>query len=237
MPNDPSTIAEAVARVRERIARAAARAGRRREEVRLVAVTKTLGAEALRAAYEAGVRDFGENRVQEWEAKRPQVGRLEGASIHMIGHLQRNKARAAAAIFDRIDSIDSLALARKLDQAAADEGRRLPVLIEVRLAEEPAKNGIEPESLESLAMAVIALDHLELQGLMTVPPWSEDPEPARPYFRSLRELRDRLAERLGRPLPVLSMGMSNDFEVAIEEGATEVRVGTGIFGRRPKPAP
>jgi pyridoxal phosphate enzyme (YggS family) len=237
MPGDPSTIAPAVARVRERIAQAAARAGRRAAEVRLVAVTKTLGAEAVRAAYEAGVRDFGENRVQEWETKRSRVGNLPGASFHMIGHLQRNKSRRAAEIFDRVDSIDSLALARKLDQSAAEEGRRLPVLIEVRLSEEPAKNGIEPESLEPLAAAVAAMEHLELQGLMTVPPWSEDPEPARPYFRLLREMRDQLAARLGRPLPVLSMGMTNDFEVAIEEGATEVRVGTAIFGRRPKPAP
>jgi pyridoxal phosphate enzyme (YggS family) len=217
------------------MARAAARARRRAEEIRLVAVTKTLGAEAVRAAYEAGVRDFGENRVQEWEAKRPQVGGLEGATIHMIGHLQRNKARQAAVIFDRIDSIDSLALARKLDQVAAEEGLRLAVLIEVRLSEEPTKNGIEPESLEALGMSVMALRNLNLLGLMTVPPWSEDPEPARPYFVRLRDLRDQLAARLDRPLPVLSMGMTNDFEVAIEEGATEVRIGTAIFGRRMRP--
>jgi pyridoxal phosphate enzyme (YggS family) len=237
MPNDVSTIAEAVARVRERIASAAASAGRRPEEVRLVAVTKTLGSEAIRAAYEAGVRHFGENRVQEWEAKRSEVGHLANACLHMIGHLQRNKARQAAAIFDRIDSIDSLALARKLDQAAAEERRRIPVLIEVRLSQEPAKSGIEPESLDALAMSIMSLSHLDLEGLMTVPPWSEDPEPARPYFGALRELRDRLAARLSRPLPVLSMGMTNDFEVAIQEGATEVRIGTAIFGRRPKPTP
>jgi pyridoxal phosphate enzyme (YggS family) len=235
MPADPSSIAAAAARVRERMASAATRAGRRPGEIHLIAVTKTLGAEAVRAAYEAGVRDFGENRVQEWETKFAEVGRPAGARFHMIGHLQRNKARRAAALFDRVDSIDSIALARKLDQAAAEEGVRLPVLIEVRLSEEPAKSGIEPESLESLAMVVAALEHLDLQGLMTVPPWSEDAESARPYFRRLRELRDRLSRRLGRSLPVLSMGMTNDFEVAIEEGATEVRVGTAIFGRRPKP--
>ncbi|MDE3135511.1 MAG: YggS family pyridoxal phosphate-dependent enzyme [Acidobacteriota bacterium] len=237
MPNDVSTIAEAVARVRDRIARAAARAGRRREEIRLVAVTKMLGPEAIRAAYEAGVRHFGENRVQEWESKRSQVNHLVNASFHMIGHLQRNKARNAVAIFDRIDSIDSLALARKLEQAAVEERRRIPVLIEVRLSQEPAKSGIEPESLDGLAISLMALGHLDLQGLMTVPPWSEDPEPARPYFRALRDLRDHLASRLARPLPILSMGMTNDFEVAIEEGATEVRIGTAIFGRRSKPAP
>jgi pyridoxal phosphate enzyme (YggS family) len=236
MLNEPSTIAEAVARVRERIASAAARAGRRAEEIRLVAVTKTLDAEAIRAAYEAGVRHFGENRVQEWEGKRTQVGHLEGATFHMIGHLQRNKARHAAGIFDRIDSIDGLALARKLDQAAVELRRRIPVLIEVRLSQEPAKNGIEPESLETLAVSLDALGHLDLEGLMTVPPWSEDPEPARPYFHQLREMRERLAARLGCPLPVLSMGMTNDFEVAIDEGATEVRVGTAIFGRRTKAA-
>lgn len=235
MPVDPSTVATAVARIRERIASAATQARRRPEEIRLVAVTKTLGAEAVRAAFEAGVRDFGENRVQEWEAKSAQVGRLAGATFHMIGHLQRNKARRAAALFDRVDSIDSISLARKLDQAAAEEGCRLPVLIEVRLSEEPAKSGIEPESLDALASVVAGLHHLAFLGLMTVPPWSEDPESARPYFRRLRELRNHLAKRLGRPLPVLSMGMTNDFEVAIEEGATEVRVGTAIFGRRSKP--
>jgi pyridoxal phosphate enzyme (YggS family) len=237
MPAELSTIPAAVTRVRERIARAAVRAGRRPEEIRLVAVTKTLGPEVVRAAYEAGVRHFGENRVQEWDSKRSEVGHLDKATFHMIGHLQRNKARHAAAIFDRIDSIDSLALARKLEQAAAEERRRIPVLIEVRLSQEPAKSGIEPESLDALAIALMALSHLDLEGLMTVPPWSEDPEPTRPYFRTLRDLRDRLAARIGRHLPVLSMGMTNDFEVAIEEGATEVRIGTAIFGRRHKHTP
>jgi pyridoxal phosphate enzyme (YggS family) len=236
MPVSPQTIAEAVQRVRERIAMAAARAGRAASEIRLVAVTKMKTAEAVRAAYAAGLRDFGENRVQEWEGKRTRVGDLEGAVFHMIGHLQRNKARRAVTIFDRVDSVDSLALARKLEEAAAEAGCVLPILIEVRLSQEPAKTGIEPESLGHLAESVEGLAHLKLLGLMTVPPWSEDPEPARPYFRRMRELRERLAPSLGRPLPVLSMGMSHDFEVAIEEGATEVRVGTAIFGRRPKPA-
>jgi pyridoxal phosphate enzyme (YggS family) len=237
VPADPSSsIADAVKRIRRQIAVAAARAGREASEIRLVAVTKTKTADALRVAYEAGVRDFGENRVQEWETKQPLVADLDGAVFHMIGHLQRNKARRAVALFHRVDSVDSLALGRKLDDAAAEAGRVLPVLIEVRLSEEPAKSGIEPESLEHLADSIAGLGHLNLLGLMTVPPWSEDPEPARPYFRRLREMRTRLAGHLGRVLPVLSMGMSNDFEVAIEEGATEVRIGTAIFGRRPKPA-
>jgi pyridoxal phosphate enzyme (YggS family) len=234
MPADPQAIAAAVERVRERIARAAGRASRRGEEIRLVAVTKTFGADAVRAAYDAGVRHFGENRVQEWAGKHREVGGLAGAVWHMIGHVQRNKARRAVELFHRIDSLDSLELARKLDELAGEAGRVLPVLIEARLAAEEKKTGVEPEGLEALASEVGGLANLELRGLMTVPPWSEDPEPARPYFRRLRELRDELEKRLGRALPVLSMGMSHDFEVAIEEGATEVRVGTGIFGRRVK---
>ena len=231
-----SAVEAAVGRVRERIAQAAARAGRNTEEIRLVAVTKTFGADAVRAAYAASVRHFGENWLQEWEAKRAEVGRPEGAVFHMIGHLQRNKARRAAAIFDRVDSVDSVALARKLDQGAGELGRKIPVLVEVRLSEEPTKTGIDPEVMEGLCEDLSGLAHLSLEGLMTIPPWSENPEASRPYFRRLRELRDKMAEHLGKPLPVLSMGMTNDFETAIEEGATEVRVGTAIFGKRAKPA-
>jgi pyridoxal phosphate enzyme (YggS family) len=152
----------------------------------------------------------------------------------MIGHLQRNKARRAAAIFDRVDSVDSVALARKLDQAAGELGRKIPVLVEVRLSREPAKTGIDPEVMEGLCGEISGLAHLTLEGLMTIPPWAEDAEASRPYFRRLRELRDRMAEHLAKPLSVLSMGMTGDFEVAIEEGATEVRVGTAIFGKRAK---
>ncbi len=217
------------------MAAAAKRAGRDAAEIQLVAVTKTVAPEALRAAYEAGVRHFGENRVQEWEAKAPTVAGLEGVVCHMIGHLQRNKARRAVALFQRIDSLDTLALAQKLEESAAEAGAVVPVLIEVRLSAEPAKSGIDPESLDRLGESLLGCAHLDWQGLMTVPPWSEDPEPARPYFRLLRELNERLRARLGRPFPVLSMGMTHDFEVAIEEGATEVRIGTAIFGRRPKP--
>lgn len=236
MSPDPQAIAEKVARARERIERAAIRGGREPSDIRLVAVTKTFGADAVQAAYDAGVRDFGENRVQEWEQKHAKVGGLSGAVWHMIGHLQRNKARRAVEIFHRVDSLDGADLARRLDQLAAEAGRRLPVLVEVRLGGEESKSGIEPEELEVVAREVEGLPHLELLGLMTVPPWSEDPEPARPHFRRLRELHEWLGQQLGRPLPVLSMGMSHDFEVAIEEGSTEVRVGTAIFGRRVKPA-
>lgn len=234
MKADPREIAAAVERVRERIARAAERSSRRADEIRLVAVTKMFGADAVRAAYDAGVRHFGENRVQEWAGKNAVVGGLPDAVWHMIGHLQKNKARKVVELFHRVDSLDSLELAQKLEQLAAGAGRVLPVLIELRLAPEEAKTGIAPEGLERLAQDVEEMAHLKLDGLMTVPPWSEDPEPARPYFRQLRQLQARLGDVLGRALPVQSMGMSHDFEVAIEEGATEIRVGTAIFGRRKK---
>ncbi|HVB97936.1 MAG TPA: YggS family pyridoxal phosphate-dependent enzyme [Candidatus Dormibacteraeota bacterium] len=233
--SEPS-IAAAVKQVLDRVSAAALRLGRPADSVCLIAVTKTCPAEAICAAYAAGVRHFGENRVQEWEAKRAQVGDLPGAAFHMIGHLQRNKARRAVALFQRIDSVDNLALARKLDEFAAQAERILPVLIEVRLSEEPDKTGVEPGSLFPLAQEVARCSHLSLRGLMTIPPWSEQADFARPYFRRLRELRDEIAGRLAHPLPVLSMGMTHDFEIAIEEGATEVRVGTGIFGPRAGPA-
>jgi len=231
MAADFSHVAANVARVRERIARAAERAGRRAGDVTLVAVSKVFPAAAIRAAYEAGVRHFGENRVQEWESK---CGELDGldATWHLVGHLQSNKARRAAKLFHYVDSVDSLPLARRLDVAAAELARTLRVLIEVKLDPEPAKSGADPESLEWLAGSVLTLPHLDLQGLMAIPPFLDDPEQVRPYFRRLRGLRDDVARRLGRPLPVLSMGMTQDFEAAIKEGATEVRVGTAIFGAR-----
>lgn len=231
MTHNNSEIAENLLRVRERIARSAARAGRRDDEVTLVAVSKTFPAEAIRAAHEAGVRHFGENRVQEWEAKREKIVGLAGI-WHFIGHLQGNKARRAAHLFDRIDSIDYAGLARKLDSAADAEGKRLPVLIEVHLGSEETKSGVGEEEVSALADSVRALMHLELRGLMAVPPYCEAPEAARPYFQRLRELRDEVSRQIGSPLPVLSMGMSHDFEVAIEEGATEVRVGSALFGKR-----
>jgi len=249
MSSESAAIAKNVAAVRERITRAAARAGRRAEEVTLVAVSKTFPAAAIRAAWEAGVRDFGENRVQEWESKHAEVADL-AVTWHLVGHLQSNKARRAAGLFHSVDSLDSVDLARRLD-VTRDEGaglRRegpLRVLIEVRLAPEETKSGVEPAGLEALARAVVQLPRLSLQGLMCIPPYFEDTEQVRPYFRRLRELRDGLrssqaatpaaaaaAARGEAFLPVLSMGMSHDFEVAIEEGATEVRVGTALFGSR-----
>lgn len=272
------SIADNVARIRERIAGAAARAGRREQEIALVAVSKTFPAERIREAYAAGVRHFGENRVQEWESKAAQLADLRDATWHLVGHLQSNKARRAVELFSAIDSVDSVAVAERLDRVVAERqnidtdgtedaqrsqravgallaapgSNRLPILVEVRLAPEESKHGVEPDELPRVVEAVLAMPHLELRGLMCIPPWCENSEDARPNFRRLRELRDELRERLGArraplttrgspplagaqlaaPLPYLSMGMSHDFEVAIEEGATQVRVGTAIFGER-----
>ena len=234
-----NVVAENLVRIRERIDTAARRAGRRAEEITLIGVSKTHPAEAIRAAYAGGLRDFGENRVQEWEGKRGDVGLLPGAVWHLIGHLQSNKAGRAAKIFDCVDSVDDFGLAERLRRARLDEtrsagtaGSDLRVLIEVRLAEEDTKNGVTVAELPGLAERILPLDGIALAGLMCIPPFLEDTELARPYFRALREARDSLAGRLERDLPVLSMGMSHDFAVAIEEGATEVRVGTALFGER-----
>ena len=228
-------IAANIERVRERISRAAKRAGRHGDEVTLVAVSKTFPAEAIRAAYDAGLCHFGENRVQEWESKQRLVADLD-ATWHLIGHLQSNKALRAAYLFRRVDSIDDLALAKRLAAAAAAEGKNLPVLIEVHLGDEATKSGVAVTDLPALAQGIAPFAHIDLVGLMTIPPLADDPELARPYFRKLRELRDDVSRRVGRKMPVLSMGMSHDFEVAIEEGATEIRLGTALFGeRQPKP--
>jgi hypothetical protein len=228
-----SQVAANLERVRERIARAAERAGRRAEDVTLVAVSKTFPPEAIRIAYEVGLRHFGENRVQEWESKQAHLTDLD-ATWHLIGHLQSNKAKRAVHLFHRVDSVDSLSLAQKLDVAAAASGagKRLPILIEVHLGDEASKGGIAEPDLQGLAEGILTLWHLELLGLMTIPPFFEEAERMRPFFRKLRELCDGLSRRINRPLPVLSMGMSHDFEVAIEEGTTEVRVGTALFGQR-----
>jgi pyridoxal phosphate enzyme (YggS family) len=228
---DGDSISANIQRVRESIARAAQRARRTAEEITLVAVSKTFPAEAISAAFEAGLRDFGENRVQEWESKKPLVAGL-AAKWHLIGHLQSNKVRRAVSLFHRVDSVDSLSLAQKLDAAAFAEGNRLQILIEVRLGDEATKSGIAEAQLPALAESIGALAHVELLGLMTIPPFLEDATRVRPYFRNLRDLRDGLSTRIGRMLPVLSMGMSHDFEIAIEEGATEVRVGSALFGAR-----
>jgi hypothetical protein len=231
MTNQCAQISANWAQIQARIARAAQRCGRLPAEITVVAVSKTHPAEAIVTAYEAGLRHFGENRVQEWESKMPKVADLD-ATWHLIGHLQSNKARRAAHIFRRVDSLDDLALAKKLHAAADAEGKCLPVLIEVRLGDEETKSGIAEADLLSLATSIAPFAHLEFAGLMTIPPFLEEPERVRPFFRKLRELRDNLTQRLSRPLPILSMGMSHDFEVAIEEGATEIRVGTALFGPR-----
>ncbi len=235
MENQSQTIRANLAKVREQIAHAAERSGRRAEEITLIAVSKMHPAEAIRAAYESGVRHFGENRVQEWESKQPKVADLD-ATWHLVGHLQSNKARRAAYLFRRVDTVDDLALAKKLHAAAEAEGKCLPVLIEVHMSGEETKSGVAEVDLPTLAASIAPFAHLVLAGLMAIPPFFDDPEHARPYFRKLRELRDGLAQRLSRALPILSMGMSHDFEIAIEEGATEIRVGSALFGPRPNSA-
>ena len=231
-PDAHSLLPGNLERLRERIARASQRAGRRAEEITLVAVSKTFSVDAIRAAYDAGLRSFGENRVQEFEAKQPKLADVADATWHLIGHLQSNKARRAVHLFQHVDSIDSLALAQKLDSAAAAESKRLPVLIEVHLGGEESKSGVAEGDLGPLSEGIEKLSHLELRGVMTIPPYSDDPEAVRPYFRKLRELRDGISQRLGRVLPTLSMGMSHDFEAAIEEGASEIRIGAALFGHR-----
>jgi hypothetical protein len=222
-----------VSRVQERIAAAERRAGRRGGEVTLIAVSKTHPADAIRAAYEAGLRHFGENRVQEWEGKRGAVADL-AATWHLVGHLQSNKALRAAGLFHSVDSIDDVSVAQRLDRARAEQGasQKLRILLEVRVEEEASKSGVKSEEAVGLAEKILAFSMIDLAGLMSIPPFLEDAEKVRPYFKRLRELRDSMARQMGRELPVLSMGMSHDFEVAIEEGATEVRVGTAIFGSR-----
>ena len=220
------------------MAQASRRGGRRSEDVALMAVSKTVEAARIREAYAAGLRLFGENRVQEFAGKAAELAALPGAAWHMIGHLQSNKAAKAVEVFAGVDSLDSVHLAEKLDAAAEKLGKRLPVLIEIKVGGEAAKSGLAPQSpeLEAILAAAPRLAHLEFRGLMTIPPFTEDPEGARPYFRRLAALRAELAARKlsSVALDVLSMGMSHDFEVAIEEGSTCVRVGTAIFGERAK---
>ena len=219
------SVRERLSEVRDRIERAATRAGRDSRSITLVAVTKVFPGSAIREAYEAGVLDFGENYVQEFESKEPEVRDLAGARFHLIGHLQSNKARRAFELFQVIETVDSARLARRLDEAS----RPLDIMLEVKLSPEEAKSGADPAELPALVDSVRASKNLRLLGLMTVPPWTEDGEQSRPYFRRLRELASQ------HGLQHLSMGMSHDFEVAIEEGATFVRIGTALFGKRKKP--
>jgi PLP dependent protein len=224
-----------IAEVESRIARAAARAGRQRSEILLVAVTKKFPAAAIEEAYALGLRDFGENYVQEFESKRLELAACPGARYHFIGHLQSNKSKKAAEIFDVIHTLDSAKIARRLNDELALPGASPgshhgnEVLIEVKLSTEPAKAGAAPAEVPALVEAIRGCPHLRLLGLMTMPPWSDDAEKSRPYFARLRELAGQCG------LEHLSMGMSHDLEVAIEEGATMVRVGTALFGPRKKP--
>jgi len=224
---------ENLSRTQERIARAAESSGRRADGITLIGVSKTHPASDIRSAFEAGVLHFGENRVQEWEGKRSEILDLP-ACWHLIGHLQSNKAARAARMFHSIDSVDDIALGQRLDRARAESssGEKLRVLIEVHIAGEESKSGVEISDLPALAEHIMQLSQLHLAGLMCIPPYVENVQEVRPYFRKLRELRDALQKQLRCDLPVLSMGMSHDFEAAIEEGATEVRVGTALFGVR-----
>ncbi|MEI8235132.1 MAG: YggS family pyridoxal phosphate-dependent enzyme [Verrucomicrobiota bacterium] len=223
-------IAENFARVRAQIADAAARCGRRAEEVTLIAVSKTHGPEAVREAIAAGQLLFGENRVQEGRAK---ALLLPGAlRWHLIGHLQSNKIRQALGVFERIQSIDTVELARDVNRVAGEMGLSPKVLLEVNVAGEGSKFGFRPEALRASMEEILCLDRVAVDGLMTIPPYAPEPEDSRRYFAALRELRDRLSGEFGVPLPELSMGMSGDFPVAIGEGATLVRVGTALFGER-----
>jgi PLP dependent protein len=253
MSSEINSPAGNLARVRERIDRAALRARRKAEDITLVGVSKLHPAERIRELYEAGVRHFGENRVQEWESKRAALANLD-ATWHLIGHLQSNKATRAVRLFHRIDSVDSIALAERLERAKKDfntestedtqksgeeksaaREMRLRVLLEVRLDPAAAKSGVSKDELPALVEAVLQLQHIDLRGLMGVPPYFKEAEKVRPFFHHLRELRDTLRSKFGDEiLPILSMGMSHDFEIAIEEGATEIRVGTALFGERMK---
>jgi pyridoxal phosphate enzyme (YggS family) len=223
--------------IRERIASAASRAGRHPEEITLMAVSKTFTAGHIREAYASGIRVFGENRVQEFSLKAGALADLEGAEWHMIGHLQTNKAAKAVGLFGAVDSLDSLRLAETLNRSAQQNDKKLSVLIEINVGGEAAKSGLRPESSElaELLRAAPRLEKLEFRGLMTIPPFADDPQQARSYFRKLRELRDQIAARglRGVGMEALSMGMSHDFEAAIAEGSTCVRIGTAIFGQRP----
>ena len=225
-----ASLQERVDAVIERMAQACARCGRDLSSVQLIAVSKTYEAEAIRAASECGLRVFGESKVQEAKAKIPLCpGNL---TWHMIGHLQRNKVGLAVELFDRIHSVDSQRLLEAVDHASSEAGKTMPVLLEVNVSGEASKFGLPPEDVPAVLTAANGLNHVTVVGLMTMPPFTDEPEKARAHFRKLRELRDQWRDELGFGLEELSMGMSHDFEVAIEEGATWVRVGTAIFGER-----
>ncbi len=229
LPLELTSFSERLKTVERRIESAAERSGRKRSEITLVAVSKKFSAQTIRVAYEAGLREFGENYVQEFADKRPELEDMAGARFHLIGHLQSNKVKLASELFQVIQTADSSRLLVRLDAAAAGKQDGMEVLLEVKLAEEESKAGARPEELPELLETAAQCRQLRVGGLMTMPPWSDEPEHSRPYFQQLAAL----ARKHG--LPTLSMGMSGDFEVAVEEGATLIRVGTALFGRRPKP--
>jgi hypothetical protein len=229
LPLEVSTFASRLQSVESRIEDALKRAGRQRSEITLVAVSKKFSADRIREAYAAGLREFGENYVQEFADKQPELSDLKNARFHLIGHLQANKARLGAELFDVVQTADSAKLLTRLDAAVAAKRGHLEILLEIKLSDEQSKSGASPDDIPALLESAHACQHLKLTGLMTMPPWSEDAEKSRPYFRKLAVLAAQYS------LPKLSMGMSNDFEVAIEEGATILRVGTALFGARPKP--
>ena len=225
------TIAGNLAQLQQQIHEACRRAKRSDSEVALMAVTKVHPVEVILEAYAAGHRLFGENRVQEFQEKSQHLTALNDAKFHLIGPLQSNKTARAAELFQAIDAVDSLKIAQRLDAAAKALGKKLPILVEVKLSHEESKHGLDPAELPDLLAALESLESIQAVGLMTVPPWSEDAELARPYFRDLRKLRDQSLANFPK-LTQLSMGMSNDFRIAIEEGSTCVRIGTSIFGKR-----
>lgn len=228
-----TAIAERIALVRERMQRAAEKAGRNPDDVLLMAVSKNHGPDAVREAVDCGLTLFGENRVQEAAAKIPECpGRI---SWNLIGHLQRNKVKYAVELFEGIHSVDSWRLIEALNKACDESGHRLTILLEVNVSGESVKFGFKPDEVPAVLNQAASFPRLDINGLMTIPPLTEDPEKARPHFRALREFRDQWQEQTGVPLPTLSMGMSHDLEIAIAEGSHMIRVGTAIFGPRPKP--
>jgi pyridoxal phosphate enzyme (YggS family) len=229
LPIEQSSFEIRLAAVEDRIRNALAQCGRKRSEITVVAVSKKFSAESIREAYRAGLRDFGENYVQEFAEKSPSLCDLSDARFHLIGHLQSNKSRLACDLFQIIQTADTPKLLGRLNSAAEEKQIRLDVMLEIRLGGEESKSGAPPGEIPKLLTEAARCSHLNLLGLMTIPPWSEDPETSRPYFRQLRELARHYH------LANLSMGMSADFEVAIQEGSTIIRVGTALFGPRPKP--
>ena len=232
IPAGPLSVAENVEKIRKRVERAARHVGRNPEGVTIVAVTKTVDVERIQEAVSAGISVLGENRVQDAREKIQRIGKT--VQWHMIGHLQTNKAREAAALFGMVHSVDSLRVAQALNVEAGKQGKKLPVLVQVNISEEVSKSGVKSEETLDLIQSMAGMENLAVQGLMTMPPYAEDPEKSRWVFRRLREMRDRI-NQTGIPgvrMTHLSMGMSHDFETAVEEGATLIRIGTAIFGER-----